>query len=445
MAAEMVGMLGSALAQEGVNGVSSYIASKLEDNASRAHIMARLEMALSQLEFALERTGKLPITYISLLRRMKMFKSAYIEGTDLLNKHKLLVVQDRQQEAGQAVTRYPFLERICRAKNLPISSLLGLNKDYLSASVVQIFEWYATCADKFVTDVESGCPLRRDTFRYPLVRRLLEGKTLQYETVNARQLHSFFIWPVRLEERGVEARLVYEYLERDSPEKRFRLRLMLRISEDTDIVGVAIKCLRSLTSQFKLVTESAVGVLTLLPQLQDISDSYAPPLDWSEESYADRTKLWRPDPLCCAGNAVPSHGVPEPVIAIGFCCYISAPDYILHSSTDSVGINAPPLYLVAGFVPHHICAAPGIVLSYGGKEERVGGSIQQMGEMLRSKAIDCVVRQPEPTVYDLSRHSPHGFARITLRKAGDELAWPKPTAAPARGRSAAKRKRYKFV
>jgi len=67
-----------------------YISSnKLDDTVSRAHIIARLEMALSRLEFALERTGKMPITYVSLLRRRKIIKRAYAEGTDLLEKHKL--------------------------------------------------------------------------------------------------------------------------------------------------------------------------------------------------------------------------------------------------------------------------------------------------------------------------------------------------------------------
>jgi hypothetical protein len=61
-------MVASALAQEGVSRLSSYISTKLDDRASRAHIVARLERALYRLEFALERTAKMPITYVSLLR-----------------------------------------------------------------------------------------------------------------------------------------------------------------------------------------------------------------------------------------------------------------------------------------------------------------------------------------------------------------------------------------
>ena len=80
------------------------------------------------------------------------------------------------------------LQRIASAANLSISSLLGLdNKDQLSSSIAQTFEWYADCADKFVTDVESGCPLRRDTFRYPFVRQVFEGKTVMYQKMKGSQ------------------------------------------------------------------------------------------------------------------------------------------------------------------------------------------------------------------------------------------------------------------
>jgi hypothetical protein len=146
--------------------------------------------------------------------------------------------------------------------------------------------------------------------------------------------------------------------------------------------------------------------------------------------------------------------VPEPVIAVGFGCYVSAPELTssLHGGGSAAGGNedhhhAPPLYMVAAFVPHHTCAtgAPrGLVLTYGGREECVGGgSVQQVEEAVRSTAIGSVVRQPEPADYDVSWYATHGFPRITLRQASDELAWAKRAAAPTprRGRSAAKSKR----
>ncbi|KAF8721100.1 hypothetical protein HU200_023518 [Digitaria exilis] len=431
----MADMVVSALAQEGVSRASSYISAKLEDKASSAHNLARLEMALSQLEFALERIARVPITYLSLLRRVRMLKNAYAEGTALLNKYR-----GRQGEAGQAATPFRLLEWIGRARSIS-SSLLGLNKDHLSSGAVQMFEWYADCAEKLVADVETGCPLRRDTFRYPFVRHLLEDKTLWYERIRGSQRMRFHMMPLRLGDRGVEAELFYCHQDLERTQKNFCVWLMLRLSESTDVIGIAIKCLQLLTSQFKLAIESAVGELTLLPGLQDVSDSYAPPLDCIQDTYASRdTKYWRPDPTCCnadgtSNNTVSQNGVPEQVIAIGFSCWISAPEY-----TPRDARAPPPLYVEAFFAPHLSCAPnPEIMWKYGGKEEEsTSGSMQQMEEVIRSNALDYLVHEQEPTDYAMFWFSEHGAAFITLRKTSNEKAWPK---LRARGRSGGKRKR----
>ncbi|XP_062186554.1 uncharacterized protein LOC133890123 [Phragmites australis] len=436
----MVGVVASAVAQEGVSGVSSYISNKLEEKASAGHSIERLEMALSQLEFALERTGKLPITYISLLRRRKVIERAYNEGTSLLNKHKHGIEQE------VTLSSFPFLERILgRARNSSMSSLLGLSKEeYLSSSVVRRFEWLAECADKFVRDVEAGCPLRHGIFRYPLERHLLEGKTLTYGMVRGSQSRYIYIWPVCSEGRGVEVELYYFYKDRKMPAKYFFLILRLRISQGTNLVETAIRCLQLLASQFNFVTESAIGEITLLSSLQDISHSYAPPWGLSEETFVRVTKSWRPDPVCCANNVVssePSHGVLEPVIVINFNCWISAREYMLHSSTDEVvGINAPLLFLTFFFSPHISDPGPqGISLIFEDKVEHINGSsIQLMGEMARSKAIDCLLRQPGPEEYAVIWYSSHGMASIYLDKPSAKTP---PLEPPRLGRRAAKRRR----
>jgi len=130
-----------------------------------------------------------------------MLKSAYMEGADLLSKHKKQVLEEGHEEAGQLVTSPSYLKRIIAtaAEFSVVSSLAsGLNKQQcLSSSVVQNFEWYADCADKFVADVESACPPRRDiTLRYPFVSQLLQGKSLIYEKVKGSQVLLFGIYPV---------------------------------------------------------------------------------------------------------------------------------------------------------------------------------------------------------------------------------------------------------
>jgi len=139
----MAEMVGSAVIQEAVSRVSSFVLGKREDKESKERIIERLEMALAELEFALERSVKLPITDVSLLHRRKVINHAYTEAANLPDKHKW----QSQQEDRE-------IQRISHGRRLSLS-LIGLKKDEslcLSCSDVQRFEWFADCAGKFVRD-----------------------------------------------------------------------------------------------------------------------------------------------------------------------------------------------------------------------------------------------------------------------------------------------------
>jgi len=69
---------------------------------------------------------------------------------------------------------------------------------------------------------------------------------------------------------GVEATLEFLYEDCKMTTRSFALALMLRLSESTDIVETAIRCLQSFTSSMKHMAEAIFGELTRLP-LQDIS------------------------------------------------------------------------------------------------------------------------------------------------------------------------------
>ncbi|XP_066392993.1 uncharacterized protein [Miscanthus floridulus] len=414
--------LRSAIAKEGVNKLSSYISTKVEDKASRADTIARLEIALSRLDIALEKTGRIPTTYISLLRNRKVLKRVYMEhywkqrlcrGIELLNKHK-----PQDENDGHVVVRSSsYLQRILdRAANFSISSLVGLGKEKkLSSSVAQKFERYADWAEKFVAEVESGCPLRLDTFRYPFLKHLLEGKSLRCQIVkNPSHSLSLDLQPVIVEGRGVEVILRYEYNDLRKLEECLFINLWLRISEDTDIIGMSIKGIQRLTFQFKLVAESAIGELTLLHNLQDTFHSYVFPPSFIKEYYGGLTEFLRPDPISCNGNSCgilankSSIEILEPVIGIGFSCYISAPKNNLRNA---------PLVLHGAFLPHFpTFSNEKIRIDYGGKQEnRSGGSVQQLEEIARSDALDYLVHEPEPTDYTLGWVSTHGVAEFTLK------------------------------
>ena len=87
----------------------------------------------------------------------------------------------------------------------------------------------------------------------------------------------------------------YAYDDCRKLEQSFFLWSSLRISEDTDIIGISItiKCMEWWTSQFKLVLQSAIGGLTLLPNFQDIFHLYVPPPSFTkQDEYAFYSKCF---------------------------------------------------------------------------------------------------------------------------------------------------------
>lgn len=183
-------------------------------------------------------------------------------------------------------------------------------------------------------------------FSSPLVRHLFEWKHIFYEMVHADLERHFEVWPALLEEeRGLEALVGYTYSDHKRPHKSFCLLFALRLSESTNIIGIAIKCLEALASQSNIMADTATGELTLLASLQDVPHSHAPPWVGIQEMYSEMTQMYRPDPLCCnakghrsctnkvVGLSQISETLPEEVIFFGFECYIPAQDYILHISS----------------------------------------------------------------------------------------------------------------
>ncbi|CAM0145196.1 unnamed protein product [Urochloa decumbens] len=436
----MAGILGSAVVQEAISRVSSVIFRKHEEKTSRKESIERLEMAHTELELAIERSGKLPITDVALLHRRKILKRAFKECGDVLHRCKLQAQEDEEIKRGAKPTDSCFPKRIARATK---SYLLTMGKDEMSCSNVGRFRWFADCANRFVRDVESGCSLRHHTFSNPLVRHLLQGKTLKHEMEQGGKFRYFHLWPICFEERGVEAQVHYSYVDHETSEKSFGTTLLLRLSESTDIIEIAIKCLHSLRSLFNLAVEMATGELTLLASLHDMSQSYDPPMVGLQELHTECTHYWRIDPVCCKqdehrSNMIPSeitHRFPEQVILFCLRYSISAPESSLCSlsngvSTSSMTHRPSPLQVTVAFVPHIMneeqqesCATEIV----GDNEERIDGvSIQQVAKTARSNAINCFLSQPELTGYGMLWRSKHGSAWFMVQKRNSERAdWPK--------------------
>jgi hypothetical protein len=139
----MAGILGSAVLQEAISRVSSVIFRKHEEKVSRKNNMERLEMAHTELELAIERSGKLPITDVSLLRRRKILKRAFIECGVVLYRCKLQAQDDEEIKRRVPAADSSFPKRIARATKSSIAYFLTTGKDDPSSCDVGRFAWLA--------------------------------------------------------------------------------------------------------------------------------------------------------------------------------------------------------------------------------------------------------------------------------------------------------------
>ncbi|CAM0953210.1 unnamed protein product [Alopecurus aequalis] len=413
----------SAVVQEVVSGVFSFLRNSHEESASQSRLMERLTMAHLDLKFSLERSMKLPITEVSLLQKRMMLKHAFEECRDVLKKHTVL----RVQPLSPSLPR-----RIMRA----VKPFFSTGKGSISESCVTRFENFAEKADKFVRDVESGCSLARYRFSSPLVTQLLEGNHLYYEMVSGSQSRMLQIYVSCLEDYGAVAFVGFEFKDLETPTKCSRLHLMLRLSESTDIVGISIKCLQSLEPQFKPVADVASGELAQVStQVGCFRPEPAEQENWSNLMTRSIRSV-RQEPLCCIGdggqpsakNILPSElteRFPEQVSYVWFKCFISASGYNLRSSTNRNTIKARPILQLEHFFHPHCVGKieddKARTYAMTPRGEIYGPlDLPKMAEIVPEQAVDCFKLEPERKEYTMYWFSPHGFATFTVKKTTTE-------------------------
>ncbi|CAL5047004.1 unnamed protein product [Urochloa decumbens] len=445
----MAEMVGSAVAEETLKQVvSSLIGSKQqhqeEETAAAGDIsggveqqVERLEMAQIKLEAALQTSRRWHIRDASLLRWRRKLKRAAHECGDALRERKQRAAQDEATE--QEVRGSSFPRR----------------------------QWLADGAGEFLRFVElGGTPPRGYAFADPLIGHLLAGHELRYRIVRRSQYHLFCVRPIRLDDRGVEAKLLFVYEDDEAPEKNLCLGSILRLSESTDLVGTIVKCLELLvTPHFRPAAESARKELAQLPT-QDFS--WVPYAESTHKEHwntmhSSLTQWFRPDPLCCkhhdhqpkssygsssssvtgadGGGKMKLSDVAdlEPVIEVFLQRHIPLSEYNLHANATSKADdvegesgclkNVPHLKLGLLFSPHGSSGddllAPAVESSatevIDGEEQGAAHtniSLEQLDEFMLPKAIDCLHRNAEAAAYQMSWKSRHGTAFLQVEKTG---------------------------
>lgn len=334
----------SAIVGEAIRGIFSGVISKYEDNSNEGDNIERLEMAQIKMEAAIKTSNKWQITDMPLLRWQKKLKRASEECDDTLRKCKQRALEEKEIEVQVKQSSFP--RRVAHATKSFIVSFIGHKNDGCSSSgVVRRFERIADSADSFLRFVQLGGRPRQYLFFDPLIAHLFTGKSLRYQTLHAGSQYDFKICPMSFEERGLEAMLFFVYEDSKVPKNSFRLGLMLRLSESTDVMGITVKCLQLVTPHFNSTAEIVIREFTQLPT-QDFS--WLPPYDdygSMEMEYWDNVQTtmaqwFRPDPLCCSEGYVPAYfqnqsvkyscSVTSHYLNITSCRDHLVPDYMAH-------------------------------------------------------------------------------------------------------------------
>ncbi|CAN6329388.1 unnamed protein product [Urochloa humidicola] len=266
---------------------------------------------------------------------------------------------------------------------------------------------------------------------HPLIGRLLAGQELRYRLVRRGKYHLFCVRPIRLEDRGMEAKLLFVYEDDEAPEKNLCLGSILRLCESMDVVGTIIKCLEMLFSSphFKAIAESARKEISQLPT-QDFL--WVPYVEASHKEHwntvhRNMTQWFRPNPTCCNCKQQDSStikqsdiSVLEPVIEV------SLQGHVPLSEVESSCLNTSP-YLKLGllFSPHgssedldpEVESSATVVID--GTEQsgaRVNVSLEELDEFMLPMAVDCLHRKADTRVYQIFWKSKHGTAFLLDEK-----------------------------
>ncbi|KAF8731881.1 hypothetical protein HU200_015825 [Digitaria exilis] len=333
----MADLVSSAIVQETVCQIVSGLVQKYEEKeeSNVKRNLERLEMAHIRLEAALETSDKWKITDPSLLH----------------------------EQIEQEVKDSSFPNRIVHATKSFIFSFLLTNNNELSRSVTQRFEWYADGASEFLRFIELGGTPRHHMPFDSLVKNLFTGKELHHKILRGKKNPLCQLWlvPTRTSDYGTNATLVF-------------IHLTVQLSDSTDIVGIAVKCLQFFAPHFKYVFLEPVIEFSLYCQVS-----------WS---------------VCSKEKTSPS----EKIISLQDYPYLKAWIFFgPHGSSENM-LTVNRSSEIAEIVrKEQHCLHTNI-------------SLEQLEEIMLPKAIQYFHENAEAMVYQMLWKSKHGFTLIQVEK-----------------------------
>ncbi|PUZ71508.1 hypothetical protein GQ55_2G318800 [Panicum hallii var. hallii] len=250
----MAEIVGSAVATEAVSRISSILSGDKPSHESAKGRAERLEMAVLKIRSVVAVSEDLHISHPPLLQWKAKLKRVAEEGDDLLHaqyKKRALecdrVSNDPAPAGNNSISQY----LIQAARRFAPFRRKEAEMDDIT---LRRFERFADGADSFFRLVESGGRPKGSMFLPSLTRSLLAGESREF-SIRGRSggddLVMLWPWPDPGVEDGLVACLAVSREHEVMWEKNLKMCVVFRLSEASDILGIAMGCLELLPPQFE--------------------------------------------------------------------------------------------------------------------------------------------------------------------------------------------------
>ncbi|KAL6603807.1 hypothetical protein ACP70R_044168 [Stipagrostis hirtigluma subsp. patula] len=436
----MAAIVGSAVVGELVNKIFSFLMGHHGEKSSRRDKMERLEMAHIKMEAALEMSSQWQLASTPLLQWRRKLKRAAEECEDTRREWKRRAQEDEEAELGVRSSSVPRRVAYQAATSLIHRFTARGNRDESDSLAVQRFERFADAACDFerCTMFRATLGRRSASVIDPIIGNLLAGKALLHQVSRGSRYHVFGARPMNFAEHGPEALVGYGCGDRQAPARSFGLRLLLRISGDTDVVGIMVRCVQLLRPHFRALgnSEDEDHSSQLMKMAQNISaEPFAPPLDDLRPCNCCTSSLqrWLQDPLCCKRRDQRVAALNRGTALNASSLADTFPEQVLIAIGDgyadvgsNLGNGMPAARVGVSFQPYAShgggCSA---VETLDGEEAQgcrfTGGGLQQFDDVVLPNAMERLYRKVEAKKYEAFWNSVHGAAYLRVEKTSAKI------------------------
>ncbi|CAL5087384.1 unnamed protein product [Urochloa decumbens] len=328
----MAEIVGSAVANEAVSRISSILSGDRPSRESAEDKAERLEMAVLKIRSVVAVSEDHHISHPPLLLWKAKLKRVAEEGDDLLHTllHKKRALEHNAPEpAGNSIS-----QQLIQAARRFVPFRRREEADELDGNTVRRFERLADGADSFFRLVESGGRPRNPIFLPSLVRPLLAGDSMEFSIRGiggggGDDLVMLWPWldsdPNRIG-NGMVACLAVSHEDEAMWEKNLKMSVVFRVTEASDILGIAMGCLELLPPQFGAAGVAIRRLLTETIGRRGDSSNLSERSMWCRRHIQSQSRHDREPPVGDIDDKQKRGAgifLPDPVLQLSASCYAS--------------------------------------------------------------------------------------------------------------------------